>query len=153
VAARCLEFAILTVTRSGEALGARWDEIDLESRVWSIPARRMKSAREHRVPLCNRALVILAEMGLLRDGDHVFPGQRCAKPLSTMALEMVMRRMGVKNATVHGFRSCFRDWAGNRTTFPRELAEHSLAHVMGDRAEQAPGATTSMSGRRCSGDS
>jgi integrase len=97
----------------------------------------MKSGREHRIPLCQRALAILAEMQPLREGDHVFPGQRRGKPLSSMALEMVLRRMGIEDATVHGMRSCFRDWAGNRTDFPRELAEHALAHVIGDKAEQA----------------
>lgn len=137
VAARCLEFAILTAARSGEALGARWEEIDLAAKVWTVPPQRMKSAREHRIPLTGQALAILTEMEPLRDGDYVFPGQRRGKPLSTMALEMVLRRMGIEGATVHGFRSCFRDWAGNRTSFPRELAEHALAHVIGDKAEQA----------------
>lgn len=137
VAARCLEFAILTAARSGETLGACWDEIDLAAKVWIIPPNRMKSAREHRVPLCERALDILAEMQPLRDSEHVFPGQRRCKPLSSMALEMVLRRMEIECATVHGFRSCFRDWAGNRTSYPRELAEHALAHIIGDKAEQA----------------
>ena len=137
VAARCLEFAILTATRSGEALGALWDEIDSGGKVWTIPASRMKSAREHRIPLCERALALLAEMQPLTDGEHVFPGQRRGKPLSNMALEMVLRRMAIEGATVHGFRSCFRDWAGNRTGFARELAEHAMAHSIGDKAEQA----------------
>ena len=137
VAARCLEFAILTAARSGEALGACWDEINPAAKVWIIPAARMKATREHRVPLCSRAVAILAEMEPLRDGKHVFPGQRREQPLSTMALEMVLRRMKVEGSTVHGFRSSFRDWAGNRTSFPRELAEHALAHALGDKAEQA----------------
>ncbi len=135
-AARCLEFAILTAARSSEALSAGWQEIDLEAKVWTIPAGRMKAAKEHRVPLCARTLAILEEMAALGDTDHVFPGQRRGKPLSTMALEMVLRRMNV-TVTVHGFRSSFRDWAGNRTSFPRELAEHALAHAIGDKAEQA----------------
>ena len=135
-AALCLEFAILTAARSGEALGARWSEIDEGAKVWTIPADRMKAAREHRVPLTDRALAILAEMKLARVSDFVFPGRQRGKPLSVMALEMVLRRMGVV-VTVHGFRSTFRDWAGNETHFPRELAEHALAHVMGDKAEQA----------------
>jgi integrase len=137
VAARCLEFLILTAARSGEALGARWAEINLDSKLWTIPAQRMKSSREHRIPLCDRALAILTEVAPLRDGEYVFPGRRRGKPLSSMALELVLRRMVIQNATVHGFRSCFRDWAGNRTSFPRELAEHALSHVMGDKAEQA----------------
>jgi integrase len=137
VAARCLEFAILTAARSGEALGTRWDEIEVGAKMWTIPASRMKSAREHRIPLCDRAVAILVEMQPLSEGGHVFPGQRRGKPLSNMALEMVLRRMAIEGATVHGFRSCFRDWAGNRTGFARELAEHALAHVIGDKAEQA----------------
>lgn len=137
VAARCLEFAILTAARSGEALGARWNEIDLEVKVWAIPAARMKATREHRIPLCTRALQILQEMLPLRDGEFVFPGQRPAQPLSSMALEMILRRMNVTGVTVHGFRSTFRDWCGNRTSYPRELAEHALSHVIGDKAEQA----------------
>jgi integrase len=137
VAGRCLEFAILTAARSGEALGARWSEISSDAKVWKIPAERMKATREHRIPLSRRALEILREMEPLRDGEYVFPGQRRGQPLSTMALEMVLRRMQIEDATVHGFRSTFRDWCGNRTSFPRELAEHALAHVIGDRAEQA----------------
>ena len=137
IAARCLEFAILTATRSGEALGARWVEIDATAKVWAIPASRMKSGRQHHIPLCDRTIAILAEMKPLREGEYVFPGQRHGKSLSNMALEMVLRRMTIEGATVHGFRSCFRDWAGNRTGFPRELAEHALAHVIGDKAEQA----------------
>ena len=137
VAARCLEFAILTATRSAEALGARWDEIDVATKIWTIPASRMKAIREHRIPLCARALAILTEMRPLQDHAYIFPGQRRGQPLSVMALQMVLRRMGIENSTVHGFRSCFRDWAGNRTNFPRELAEHALAHVIGDKAEQA----------------
>jgi integrase len=137
VAARCLEYLILTAARSGEVLGARWSEIAFAAKVWTIPPERTKAGREHRIPLCDRALAILAEMTHLRDGEYVFPGQRRNQPLSAMALAMVLRRMGVKNVTVHGFRSCFRDWAGNRTNYPRELAEHALAHVIGDKAEQA----------------
>jgi integrase len=135
-AARCLEFAILTAARSGEALGARWEEIDEDGKVWAIPAARMKAAREHRVPLTGRALAILAEMREARISEFVFPGRRRDRPLSVMALEMILRRMGA-DVTTHGFRSTFRDWAGNETHFPRELAEHALAHVIGDKAEQA----------------
>jgi integrase len=137
VAARCLEFAILTAARSGEALAARWDEIDLSAKVWCIPAARMKATREHRIPLSDRAVAVLLELEPLRAGTYVFPGQRRDQPLSSMALEMILRRMKVEGATVHGFRSTFRDWAGNRTSYPRELAEHALAHAIGDKAEQA----------------
>ena len=140
VAARCLEFAILAAARSGEALGARWDEMDLKKGVWTVPAKRMlKSDREHRVPLTARTLEILKEMESVGDdasSPFVFPGQRRGKPLSDMALNMVLRRMEVPD-TVHGFRSTFRDWAGNRTSFPRELAEHALSHQIGDKVEQA----------------
>ena len=136
IAALALEFAILTAARSGEVLGGRWDEIDLDAKVWTIPAERMKAAREHRVPLSDPALSILAKLLPLRVSALVFPGQRRGRPLSVMAMEMLLRRMGV-DVTVHGFRSSFRDWSGNETHFPRELAEHALAHVIGDRAEQA----------------
>jgi integrase len=135
-AARALEFAILTATRSGETLAAHWDEIDLEAKVWTVPAERTKAAREHRVPLSDRALAILAEMKAARTGDHVFPGLKPKRPLSNMAFEMLLRRIG-SPYTAHGFRSSFRDWAGNETHFPREIAEHALAHVIGDKAEQA----------------
>lgn len=137
VAARCLEFAILTAARSGEAMGARWDEIDLEAKLWRVPASRMKAGREHRVPLSDQAVAIILAMQDLRDSAFVFPGQRRHQPLSVMALTMVLRRLGSTDVTVHGFRATFRDWCGNRTEFPRELAEHALAHIVGDKAEQA----------------
>jgi integrase len=108
----------------------------------------MKAAREHRVPLTEPTLAILTKFSEAKVSDHVFPGQRAERPLSVMALEMVLRRMGVKNATIHGFRSSFRDWAGNETRFPRELAEHALAHVIGDKAEQAYRRSDALSRRR-----
>jgi integrase len=148
VAALALEFTILTATRCGEILGARWSEIDLDAKVWTIPAQRMKAAREHRVPLSEPALAILAKVNEAKVSDYVFPGQRPGKPLSVMALEMVLRRMGIEDATTHGFRSAFRDWAGNETHFPRELAEHALAHVIGDRAEQAYRRSDALARRR-----
>jgi len=148
VAALALEFAILTAARSGEVLGARWSEIDLAARIWTVPAERMKAAREHRVPLNERAVEIVKILGEAKVSEFVFPGQRPGRPLSVMALEMVLRRMGVENATVHGFRSCFRDWAGNETHFPRELAEHALAHVIGDKAEQAYRRSDALEKRR-----
>ena len=147
VAASALEFAILTAVRSGEALGARWSEIDLDAKVWTLPPERMKGAREHRVPLCERAVVILEQMNEGRTGAYVFPGQRADRPLSVMALEMVLRRMGA-DVTTHGFRSSFRDWAGNETHFPRELAEHALAYVIGDKAEQAYRRSDALARRR-----
>jgi integrase len=137
LAAMALEFCILTATRSGEVLGARWSEIDMSAKVWTVPAARMKAAREHRIPLSDRALAILEKLAVAKMGDVVFPGQRPERPLSGMAMEMMLRRMKVEGATVHGFRSAFRDWAGNETHFPREIAEAALAHVIGDKAEQA----------------
>jgi integrase len=136
VAARALEFAILTATRTGEAMGARWDEFDLDACVWTVPADRTKPGREHRVPLSDRALAIIAEMKSARTSDYLFPGLKPKRPLSNMAFEMLLRRIG-SVYTAHGFRSSFRDWCGNETHFPRELAEHALAHVIGDKAEQA----------------
>jgi integrase len=97
----------------------------------------MKAGREHRVPLSSGAFKIVEALSVSRTGEYVFPGNRLDRPLSSMAMEMLLRRMGIENATVHGFRSSFRDWAGNETEFPRELAEQSLAHVIGDKAEQA----------------
>jgi integrase len=136
VAPRALELTILTAARSGEVLGAQWAEIDVESRVWTVPAHRTKGAREHRVPLSNRALDIVSTMHVIRSSDFVFPGARPDRPLSSMALEMVLRRAQV-SATVHGFRSAFRDWAGERTSFAREIAEAALAHLVGDQVERA----------------
>jgi integrase len=135
--ALALELCILTAARSGEILGMRWPEIDLEKKVWTVPASRMKAAREHRVPLSPRAVAILRKLEKLKEGDFVFAGQARNKPLSNMAMEMVLRRMKVAEATVHGFRSSFRDWAGNVSSFPREIVETALAHVIGDKAEQA----------------
>jgi integrase len=147
VAASALEFCILTAARSGEVLGARWSEIDLDAKVWMVPPERTKAAREHRVPLSDAGLVILGRVARARVSDFVFPSQQANRPLSVMALEMVLRRMGV-DVTVHGFRSAFRDWAGNETHFPRELAEHALAHVIGDKAEQAYRRSDALEKRR-----
>jgi integrase len=136
VASRALEFLILTAARSGEVLGAQWDEVNFEARVWTVPAIRMKGGREHRVPLSARAVEILREMERYRFSEFVFPGFKHNKPLSKMALDRVLRRMKV-DVTVHGFRSAFRDWAGERTHFPREVAEAALAHLVGDAVERA----------------
>jgi integrase len=146
-AARALEFCILTATRSGEALAARWDEMDFEGKVWTVPAGRTKAAREHRIPLSERAVHILREMEAERTGEFVFPGQRPGRPLSGMAFEMLLRRIN-SPYTAHGFRSSFRDWAGNETLFTRELAEHALAHVIGDKAEQAYRRSDALARRR-----
>ena len=137
IAARALEFLILTAARSGEVLGARWSEVDLEVGIWSVPAARMKGRVDHRVPLCRRALEILQSLNEARVSDFVFPGQRPNRPLSGMAMEMLLRRLKVENATVHGFRSSFRDWCGDETSFPREIAEAALAHKTGNAVERA----------------
>lgn len=137
LAAMALEFCILTATRTGEALGARWSEIDMAGKVWTVPAERTKPGRPHRIPLSGRAMAILEKLAEGKTGEFVFPGQRAGKPLSNMAMEMVLRRMKIEGVTVHGFRSAFRDWAGNETHFPREVAEAALSHVIGDKAEQA----------------
>jgi integrase len=136
-AALALEFLILTAARSGEVLGARWAEIDLDAKVWAVPAARMKAGREQRVPLSCRALAILEAVAKGRTGEFIFAGQKTGKPLSGMAMEMVLRRMKADAVTVHGFRSAFRDWCGEATSFPRELAEAALAHVAGDATERA----------------
>lgn len=137
MAARGIEFLILTAARSGEVLGARWDEIDLEAGLWTVPAGRMKAGQEHRVPLSGRALAIITALSETRTSDFVFPGQKSGRPLSGMAFEMLMRRMDAGAFTVHGFRSAFRDWAGDETSFPREVAEQALAHRVGDATERA----------------
>jgi integrase len=147
-AAMGLEFLILTAARSGEVLGARWSEIDLESKVWTIPAARMKAGREHRVPLSGRAMAILTRLAEAKTGEHVFSGQRPGKPLSPASLTMALRRLQINRATIHGFRSSFRDWAGNETHFPRELAEAALAHVIGDKSEQAYRRSDALEKRR-----
>jgi integrase len=137
IAALTLEFAILTAARSGEVLGARWEEFDLDGGVWTVPAARMKGARQHRVPLSRPALKVLDVMQKCRNGDFVFPGQKPNIPLSVMAMQMVLRRMRVEDVTVHGFRSAFRDWAAECTNYPNEVCEAALAHVIENKAEAA----------------
>jgi integrase len=135
VSARALEFAILTATRTGETLNARWSEIDTASKIWTIPAERMKAGRAHRVPLSIRALQILE--GLPREGDFVFIGAHADRPLSNMSLLSTLRRMGRDDLTAHGFRSTFRDWCADRTTCERDVAEMALAHAIKDQSEAA----------------
>lgn len=147
ISARALEFCILTATRSAEVYGATWDEIDLKEGVWAIPATRMKTAREHRVPLSKAAVDLIKSIKDKRVGDHVFPGQRRSKPLSHIAMAKVLERLGAK-VTVHGFRSAFRDWAGNETSFAREIAEAALAHSVGDETERAYRRSDALKKRR-----
>jgi integrase len=141
--ARALEFTILTAARTGEALGTRWGEIDLTEGVWTVPAERMKAGREHRVPLSDAALAIVRTLLPLRPPDDdkgrafVFPGARKGRPLSGMAMLMLLRRMERGDLTAHGFRSSFRDWAAERTSYAREVAEEALAHTLRDKTEAA----------------
>ncbi|MBI5925869.1 MAG: integrase arm-type DNA-binding domain-containing protein [Aquabacterium sp.] len=134
-AARALEFAILTAARSGEVRGATWSEVDLKDQVWTIPGERMKAGKEHRVPLSTWAVKILRAQSTRTENNLIFPAPRGGQ-LSDMTLTAVMRRMEV-DAVPHGFRSTFRDWAGERTNFPRELAEQALAHTLKDKVEAA----------------
>ena len=147
LAAVALELCILTAARSGELLGMRWSEIDLQNAIWSLPAERMKAGRPHRVPLSTRAVAILRKLEKSKRGEFVFAGHAPGKPLSNMAMDMLLRRMNV-DATVHGFRSSFRDWAGNETPSPREVVETALAHVIGDKAEQAYRRSDALEKRR-----
>jgi len=154
VAARALEFTILTAARTGETIGAAWDEISVREKVWIIPASRMKADREHRVPLSKRALAILDEPKVQGAGGSLFPGGKSGQPLSNMAMLELIKRMnerrsaaeqprwtdpikGNKDVVPHGFRSTFRDWASERTDFPNEVVEMALAHAVGDKVEAA----------------
>ncbi|MEJ8846389.1 tyrosine-type recombinase/integrase [Variovorax rhizosphaerae] len=135
LSARALEFAILTAGRSGEVRGARWPEIDLQAKVWTVPAERMKAKKEHRVPLSKQALKLLEQLPRIEGTDVIFPGRK-GQPLSDMSLTACMRRMKV-DAVPHGFRSTFRDWASERTNYPREIAEMALAHTIESAVEAA----------------
>jgi integrase len=129
---------ILTAARSGEVRGATWEEVDLKAKVWTVPAGRMKAGTEHRVPLTDRALEILELVKPLTGGaGSIFPGAKRGQPMSDMVWKSLMKRMGVDGVTAHGFRSAFRDFAGDATTFPREVAEAALAHQVGNAVEQA----------------
>ncbi len=135
IAARALEFGILTATRSGEVRGAVWDEIDINNRVWIIPAGRMKAQKEHRVPLSDSAIQILSNLPRFEDNNLVFPAPR-GGVLSDMSLAAVIKRMKV-DVVPHGFRSTFRDWCSERTNYPRDVAEMALAHAIGNAVEAA----------------
>lgn len=143
ISALALQWLILTATRTGETIGARWEEIDQEAAIWTIPAVRMKAKREHRVPLTGAVLEILARLPRLDGHLYLFPGARHGKSVSNMALLQLMRGMGYgvggnRGAYVpHGFRSSFRDWAGEVSSFPREIAEAALAHVLENKVEAA----------------
>ncbi len=136
ISARALEFAILTVARSGEIRGAEWDEIDLAGKTWTIPGTRMKAGKEHRVPLSDAAVALLKDLPRFTDNNYIFPAPRGGQ-LSDTALLAVLKRMGHIGLTQHGFRSTFRDWAGETTSHQREVIEHALAHQLADKAEAA----------------
>ncbi len=136
VAAKALEFLILTATRTSETLNAEWTEIRLDEKLWIIPATRMKGGIEHRIPLSQRAIEILRSMQKTGERNYIFPGACANRPLSNVALLKVLERMKVDVVT-HGFRSTFRDWASERTTFPREVCEQALAHTLRDKVESA----------------
>ena len=133
-AARALEFLILTIARTGEVIGAPPEEIDADKELWTIPGTRMKAGREHRVPLSPRALEIAKAQPA---GPFLFAGGKEREPLSDMAMLKLLGRMGRKGVTVHGFRSTFRDWAAERTSYPREVCEMALAHSISDKVEAA----------------
>jgi integrase len=147
LSALCLEFTLLTAARSGEALGAQWSELDLSGGVWRVPASRMKAGREHRVAVSARACEIVRTLESRRRGDYVFPGQKANRPLSSMALGKVLRRLKV-DATVHGFRSAFRDWAADQSEAPGEVAEAALAHTHENKVEAAYRRTDLFARRR-----
>jgi integrase len=141
-AARALEFTILTAARTGEVLGATWNEIDLGARLWTVPGQRMKGGREHRIPLSDRAVEILKDMmpasaSTPLTGGLVFGGAKVSRPLSNMAFLMLLRRMDCTDATGHGFRSTFKDWAAERTNYPGEVSEMALAHTVSDKVGAA----------------
>lgn len=146
MAARALEFAILTAGRSGEVRGATWDEVDTESRTWTVPADRMKAHREHVVPLSDAAIALLEALPRYHENPHVFPGPRGGM-LSDVSLLAVLRRMGV-DATTHGFRSTFRDWCSEHTNYPHEVAEMALAHTIPNKTEAAYRRSTLLAKRR-----
>ena len=136
VAARALEFTILTAARTGEVIGAKWGEFDLDAATWVIPGKRMKGGKEHRVPLSDRAVELLR--GAYReDSEFVFIGAQSGAGLSNMSLTAVLKRMGRGDITTHGFRSTFTDWATERTAFPKEAVDMALAHAVSDKVEAA----------------
>jgi integrase len=140
IAARALEFAILCWSRSGEVIGMRWDELDEAERLWTVPAERMKAGKEHRVPLCGRAMQIIGEMREIRtwrSSEYVFQGLKDGAALSNMAMLMLLRRMGHPELTVHGFRASASSWCAARTRFPAELRELALAHAVSDKVVEA----------------
>lgn len=149
VAALALEFTLLTCVRTSEALEAKWQEMDFEQKVWTIPAIRTKTKKsDNRVPLTDRTIAILREMEGKKVSDFVFPGMKRDRPLSNMSMAMVLKRMKIADATVHGFRSTFRDWVGDETSFPSEIAEASLHHQEGNKVVRAYRRSDALEKRR-----
>lgn len=146
--ARMMQFIILTAARSGEARFSTWDEIDFEARTWTVPAKRMKMAKEHTVPLSDRAYNILVHMDAHRFGDYIFSHPSSGKAFSVNATIMLIRRLDFGKLTTHGFRSTFRDWAGDKTMHQRETIEAALAHSLKDRAEAAYRRSSALEKRR-----
>lgn len=137
VAARALEFTILTAARTGETIGATWSEFDLKAKTWTVPANRIKGGKEHRVPLTDRVLEILADLPREDGNSYVFIGASKGSGLSNMSMAAVLKRMGRDDVTVHGFRSTFRDWCAERTNYQNHIVEMALAHVVGNKVEAA----------------
>ena len=137
IAARSLEFLILTAARTGEVIGAQWDEIDLKNKIWVVPAERMKAKKEHRIPLSDRAVEILKALPIEGRNDFVFIGPSKGSSLSNMGMAAVLKRMERSDITVHGFRSTFRDWAAETTGYPNHIVEMALAHTIGNAVEKA----------------
>lgn len=146
--ARALELTILTAARSGEMLGSRWSEFDIDGRLWTVPAERMKAREQHEVPLSTQAVRILKALREGSTSSYLFPSPLDAdRPLSNMVMLMLLRRMKRDTISVHGFRSSFRDWAGDSTSFSREVAEAALAHKVGNQVEQAYRRSTALAKR------
>ncbi len=134
---KALLMTILTACRTSEVVNAKWSEFDEETRTWTIPAARMKAGKEHRVPLSTQMMTLLRTLPSQAESEYLFPGLKKGKPLSNMAMAMALRRLGLNDITVHGFRSTFRDWAGECTAHPRDVCEQALAHTLGNQVEIA----------------
>jgi integrase len=137
VSANGLEFLILTAARTGEVIGATWDEVDFDNAIWIVPSERMKNGKEHRIPLSSASIEVLRRMEIVAESNFVFPGGKHNRPLSNMAFLQLLKRIGHADLTAHGFRSTFRDWIAERTNYPNEVAEMALAHTVADKVEAA----------------
>jgi integrase len=148
ISARALEFTILTAARTGDTIGAKWGEINFNTGVWTVSDGRHKTSKDFEIPLSKRALEILKALPRERGSPHVFPGGKAGQPLSNMAMLELLRGLGGNGFTVHGFRSTFRDWAGDRTNFAREVIEHAMSHQIKDKAEASYRRSTALDKRR-----